>query len=315
MRSRAILRTKTLILLNIRGGTMDMVILWCNQNQGFIMAALTFVYVATTLFIWKSNDKTAYIASKQLEEMARERISRGRPFLVASEISLKIKRPEFFYTPPEDRYSFGSIYELSIKICNLSSDPALFVDFLAKLEIPDKTTKISIDTIARRDNFISRNNANQLKNLHFCGDSDAKFFSSLRNEFSKPPQLELLIYYRNASGGYFKATSRFKIGLYEKDMEILRNWHVVATQAPVKYEENLRYLKRISEQKEWFSAFNEVRQDFITSLGEHKEISLQVLEIPEEFELKQIDEIEYTTSGIKYSIDFNCPVANQDEDI
>ena len=50
---------------------MNCIIVWMNNNQGFIMGILTLVYVGATILIWVSNKKAANAATAQIKEMKR----------------------------------------------------------------------------------------------------------------------------------------------------------------------------------------------------------------------------------------------------
>jgi hypothetical protein len=46
---------------------------WINNNNGFIISILTFIYVVTTICIFLSNRKSAKAASEQIQEMRQQR--------------------------------------------------------------------------------------------------------------------------------------------------------------------------------------------------------------------------------------------------
>lgn len=51
----------------------SIVLKWLNENNGFIISILTFVYVCATLRILRANQKSAQAASTQLREMKQQR--------------------------------------------------------------------------------------------------------------------------------------------------------------------------------------------------------------------------------------------------
>lgn len=270
------------------------------------MVLLTFIYVATTVFIWRSGEKTAKIANKQLEEMAIERLNRGQPFLVASDLSFIIDKPRFFYSPPKDEHEFLSRYHLSATIVNLSDDPALFVDYFACLNMPCDGGEIVIKTCADRRNYISNNisDTSQDRSLMFVDDSDAMLFSSLRQQSSiTRPRLELVMYYKNSSGAYYKVVNQYYLVFKKDDEKIISDWHVAIVQAPVKYQEELKSvikLKSNSDNEKWNKLFSVIKNDFWDSCDQTESISLRLVDIPKKYELKQINESEYLEAEIKY---------------
>lgn len=58
-------------------------IVWLNENSGFIMATLTFVYVIATLFILIANNKSSQISQKQLSEIQNQSFEMNRGVLIA----------------------------------------------------------------------------------------------------------------------------------------------------------------------------------------------------------------------------------------
>ena len=51
---------------------MKELITWMNNNNGFVMAVLTFVYVIATIFICIFNGKSASATRRQTEEAQRQ---------------------------------------------------------------------------------------------------------------------------------------------------------------------------------------------------------------------------------------------------
>lgn len=68
---------------------MSEVITWMNENNGFLMAVLTLVYVVATIFICVFNGKSAYASRKQTEEAQRQFEESNRANVIPRFITLE----------------------------------------------------------------------------------------------------------------------------------------------------------------------------------------------------------------------------------
>lgn len=64
-------------------------ITWINDNNGFVMAILTFVYVIATIFICIYNGKSAMATRKQTEESQRQFVESNRAHVIPRFITLE----------------------------------------------------------------------------------------------------------------------------------------------------------------------------------------------------------------------------------
>jgi len=241
-------------------------IAWCNSNQGFIMALLTIVYVATTFFIWLSKKKTNKIAMKQLDEMRTERISREQPIVILSEPRITVAKPSLFYSPPDDDYSFLSKYYFLSEVNTISKHPALFVDVLCRLVINTDDGELFIKSAARRINILDLNKENI--SCMLTGDSQALIFEALRSDSTeKLPKIEVILYYKSTSGGFYRAIHQYYVLPDDNDGEIIRNWHGMIIQAPAKFHESINYMIRNKndEQKSGVR-FDSTKEEFKSEL-------------------------------------------------
>ena len=62
---------------------MTVFIQWCNDNQGFIMVVLTFVYVSATIILCVFNFRSAKATREQVVEQKREFDEKNRPIVNA----------------------------------------------------------------------------------------------------------------------------------------------------------------------------------------------------------------------------------------
>ena len=80
-------------------------ITWMNQNQGFIMCVLTFVYVVATVIIVIMNRKS-------INEMKTARLEESRPYIIANLV--KDPRDRCFYLKIKN---YGKTGELIVFLC------------------------------------------------------------------------------------------------------------------------------------------------------------------------------------------------------
>src|SRR5688572_23772795 len=90
---------------------------WLNQNQGFVMALLTFVYVIATIVIARLAIKTTRLAQRNLDMALQLERDRVRPYVVFNISSSTAKR-----------YTYASIKNRGLSAAysvNISIKPAL----------------------------------------------------------------------------------------------------------------------------------------------------------------------------------------------
>ena len=68
---------------------MSDIIKWCNENNGFVMALLTFIYVIATILICVFNYKSAKATKEQTKESYKQFIESNRAHIVPKIIELE----------------------------------------------------------------------------------------------------------------------------------------------------------------------------------------------------------------------------------
>lgn len=86
---------------------------WLNQNQGFVMMILTFVYVAATIFIVGLSIKTSRLAQKNLDVVVQFEKSRLRPYVLFNISSSIVNR--YTYASIKNR-GLSAAYNIRISI-------------------------------------------------------------------------------------------------------------------------------------------------------------------------------------------------------
>lgn len=254
--------------------------------SSFFVALLTALYVYTT-------SKQIEVANEQLEEMRQERAMHEQPLLVLIDDQFQIERPRFFYSPPEDEYSFLSRYEFSGNVYNCSSYPAVGADISAEILVKKDDRLYALKTVTRRLNIIQPNEK-ALFSVGFSGDDVTQLFESLRNSHADLlPRIRTTILYRNLCGGYFESIKYEYIVPFEDDIETLILWHSRIHSAYIEEQEHISILEKMPHNTEWNTHFNSVKDVFNSSLGDRDNIDLECIEIPEKFSLNSISKQQF----------------------
>jgi len=90
---------------------------WLNQNQGFVMAVLTFVYVVATIIIAVLSIKTTGLAQKNLDTALELEKNRLRPYVIFN-LSSSIRKKSTYASIKN--YGLTAAYNIKVSI-----DPAL----------------------------------------------------------------------------------------------------------------------------------------------------------------------------------------------
>lgn len=254
--------------------------------SSFFVAILTSIYVYTT-------SKQIDVANAQLEEMKQERAMHEQPLLAIAKYQFEIERPNFFYTPPTDEYSFLSKYKFSASIQNCSNFSAIAVDIDVVVEIPGKETYYILKTVTKRINIIEPQ-AEKTFSLDFVGDKTTKLFSALREPHaSLLPQIAIIITYKNLCGGFFKTESKMHVIPTDENYQVQILWHSRINSVYIEEAERIEQLQNSAHDEKWEKIFNDIKLKFDSSLGGQDSLLLKCLEIPESFSLTVLTKEEY----------------------
>ena len=275
--------------------------------SSFSVAILTILYVFTT------NNQMS-IMKLQLDEMQHEHILKEQPILLLDEPKFEIQRPNFYYTPPTDRFSFKSIYNFSATLINSSDDPAIVVRIAVLITIPQIESPLILKTIPVKYNFLSAKSDPKSIRFHFTGDTKGALFNAIRER--KDVTVSTFVCYKNTSGAHFAIRNNYCFNLYLLSssnkkiksfaddgmnslqvVQIIGNWHTAIVQAPIKYKELLGKLRELKDNKDRYIEFEKVFQnvrDDMASLIDFKDSLVGSLyDDNESFEFSPITKAEY----------------------
>lgn len=269
----------------------------------FILSAISVLGVIITL---RQNKKILESNKLQIMEMRDEHKQSYQPIIAIEHEKIYIKRPQFFYSPPEELYSFQSIYECEVDLKNVSSETAVYIDVVATIEIANDSGNYTLKTVNRRINIIPPEKSATNITFSFCGDDASLLYEALRSDYAhKLPRIHIYAYYANTYGGYFKISKTYIIAPNNQDDSILKLWHSKLVSATTEYREQLNLLKELDERGENFvrnSLFDKVKESFDLSFGEigQKRISLKSQELPESWHFIVLSEEEYNEAKSKF---------------
>ena len=258
--------------------------------SSFFVAVLTIIYVYTT-------SKQMDFMKQQLEQMQKDQRMSEQPILDLAELKFEIERPRFYYTPPEDEYSFLSRHHFFMQIHNVSNYPALFVDISAELLVEENEKQLCLGATSRRLNLIAANAVSDSVGIMFTGDESNRIMSALRSySTSGLPKVQLTICYKSLSGASYLLKHTYWLDVSEdseQDIKILKNWHSIMTSAPIEEKETLDLLKKVRGQKKWDTLFEATKERFDKKLMGESALAICLAEIPQKFSLKAISDEEF----------------------
>lgn len=251
-----------------------------------------FVALLTALNVYTTTSQIE-VATKQLDEMKYERSMLEQPLLLIENMKFLIEKPRFFYTPPEDEYSFQSRYTLTMEIQNCSNYPAISVDTTSELHVPKEREVYSLSTVTRRNNIIAPGNKKKIA-VRFTGDEITLLFDSLREDKAENlPKTHFDVTYKNLSGGFFKAEGNALLIPNKSDLNTIREWHSRINAAYIEEKESIIKLRKIRGEEEWDTLFSEIKSSFDASLSDCESVEVRCAEIPESFSVGVISDEEY----------------------
>lgn len=275
-------------LCNSRFSFVDTV----SAMSSFFVAVLTIIYVYTT-------SKQMDFMKLQLEQMQQDQRLSEQPILDLVSTKFEIERPRFYYTPPEDEYSYQSRYLFFVRIHNVSNYSAMFVDISAQLLVEENERQLVLDTTSKRINVIAADSISEQINIVFAGDSKSKVMLALRScSTSILPKLRITVYYKSLSGANYMLEHTYLLDIIQDNRElesVLKNWHTTLVAAPIEEKETLEILKRISAEKEWKKVFTLSKELFDKKLEGGSTLPIGMIEIPQKFSLRSISDDEFNS--------------------
>lgn len=225
-----------------------------------------------------------------------------------------LKDHVFFYSPPEDEFSFFSRFFFNAKLINTCSDPAIIIRLDVKLLVPSSNETINFRSFVEKFNFASSSYKAQEARFLFIEDKHGALFDALRDR--KTISLKTILFYQNTSGACFRLTNSYSFNIstisraYELNdrdsttnnkysvRELLTNWHSVIVQAPTMYKEKVAEMKQIvhdtSKYSEYKAMFSKVEETFNAQLIEKTDLKVHVYEDNDTFEFRTITKEEFS---------------------
>lgn len=277
-----------------------------NELVSIIICILSFVLalvsVITVIITLRQNAKQIAFNNEQLEEMRKEHMLSLQPLLMSENPVFKIERPRTFYSPPEKKFSIQSRYFLNLDVRNVTKAAAVFVDAEAKLIVDTLDKKKSERATTARTNILA---SEEKACIHFMfvDDVDDLVYSALRERNQRLlPKVEVVLYYKNTSGGCFKTTSVYTVALDESNGAEVKDWHTFLDSVGIRYKEELDKMKREGDAQGVL--FNAIKMDIDKTLGEVKTINLKCYESIEEFRYISISQEDYDKAheGFRYPL-------------
>lgn len=257
----------------------------------FILALISIITVIITI---KQNEKLLQANKRQLEEMQEEHRLSAQPIITLVNGQFFIERPRFFYTPPEDTYSFLSRYRYRAFLKNVTSSTAICIDASAKLILPEG--KMETQDIAKRQNVLTNNTKSRPVSFLFVEDKNFDLYQVLReNKVTQLPRIEINIVYKNTCGGCFLSKQTFLLAPKDEDLNTIRSWHTVMASASVESKEMIDEMKRIRSEEKWEQRFQAAKETFDSRLGspDKSGLCLDVIEVPEKYDFRILSQSEY----------------------
>ena len=270
-----------------------------------LFTSITLVGVIYTIFLQSRqmrkqeivNKETLASMSKQLKEMQLSRIMQAQPLPIFKLEKFSIKKPRFFYSPPDDEYSVSSHYVLEFALANPSEYPAINVDIKTVVMIPAGKEGIVLDSSANRFNIIPPSNS---KTRPFKGGF--QFFEELcktdllecirSGMRSKMPCIFTRITYKNVLGSCFGITQGYYIDAKERTQDApLANYQSTITTHEIEFKTEIEKLRRLHSAKNdeaWDTLFQGIKKEVSQKPGPGQ-IELRCLERPDMFRFEILE--------------------------
>ena len=256
--------------------------------SSFFVAILTALYVITT-------SKQIDVANKQLEEMKMERITKEQPLLSLVEEKFTIESPNFYYAPPDKKYSIQSRYNYKLKLKNDSNSSAVLMDLEAELllNLDGKVHKVS--ACNKRINTLAAGAKTKEINFLFVNDNEVEVFSTLRDiRADRLPILKISLLYKNLNGGCFKIQSYATLIPPKKNKEVLRAWQKIILSAKSDSKEIVQVMEKMNPHDDKRNKiFKDIRTLIKNEIGDNNEIEINIKPIDELYSIGLIDKEDY----------------------
>lgn len=262
---------------------------------------------------------TRAVSEAQLAEMKISRELLAQPLPIPKINVLKIERPRFFYSPPEDEHSVQSRYFVHAELNNPTQYPAVGLSLSCSIQVGKP-----LKALGWSDSYISilapgaiLNDPSEMQSFLFNGDTSARLFDSLRqNDPRQLPAILIVIYFKNVVGAHFRLVQAFRVLANTPNIETLRAWHTAVVGSEARFKQHLtslKELKRKNRDQEWSALFDSVKTEFSESVPGEDFLLMDTESVPASFSLVQVSEDDYNVAMKKssyprmMSILYDCP--------
>ncbi|WP_156388166.1 hypothetical protein [Pseudomonas sp. Leaf434] len=242
---------------------------------------------------------TRAVSEAQLAEMKISRELLAQPLPIPKITALKIERPRFYYSPPEDEHSVQSRYFVHADLSNPTQYPAVGLSLSCSIQVgvPRKALGWSDSYMSILAPGAALNDPSEMQDFLFNGDTTGRLFDSLRqNDPRQLPAILVVIHFKNVVGAHFRLVQAFRVLASHSHIETLRAWHTAVVGSDTRFKQQLitlKELKRKNRDKEWDVLFESVKSEFSESVPKEEFLLVGAEIIPASFSLVQISEDDY----------------------
>lgn len=255
----------------------------------------------------------------QIKEIRNDRVLSQKPILCVDSVKIKCCKPEIFRSPDFSEIFIGHRLDIIYNLNNLGDSSALDIDAKCTFKIHDNLDKraykkfdlankmfikikkgiILFETCYRNISILKSNDKSEIRSIGCIANEMTKdtFLKSLlkKKRDIERPIIEIVIYYKNLTGGYFKYKTEFEIIASKhkkKVIEFIKVINDLDNKNLKQIKDNIDLLK-IGKEEEFFNIFRKNIDEFDEKYKDLTEIELVLNEIPDTLIISNISKEEY----------------------
>lgn len=255
----------------------------------------------------------------QIKEIRNDRILSQKPILCVDGVKIKCCKPEIFRSPDFSEIFIGHRIDIIYNLNNLGDSSALDIDAKCTFKIHDNLDKktyktfdltdkifikikkgiILFQTCYRNISILKSNDKSEIRSMGCIANETTKttFLESLlkKKRDIERPIIEIVIYYKNLTGGYFKYKTEFEIiaSKHKKQViEFIKIINDLDNKNLKQIKENINLLK-IGKEDDFFDIFEKNVNEFDEKYKDLMEIELILNELPAALAINNISKEEY----------------------
>lgn len=255
----------------------------------------------------------------QIKEIRNDRILSQKPILCVDDVKIKCCKPEIFRAPDFSEIFIGHRIDIIYSLNNLGDSSALDIDAKCTLKIHDNLNKkiyktfdltdkmfikikkgiILFEACYRNISMLKSNDKSEIRSMGCIANEATKttFLESLlkkRRDIERPI-IEIVIYYKNLTGGYFKYKTEFEIIASKQKKQVIEFLKIINdldNKNIKQIKENINLLK-IGKEDDFLDIFEKNVDEFDEKHKDFMEIELILNELPDALEINNISKEEY----------------------